>query len=238
MTTISSHHIIRKLAVALVFWMGVANAAYGHTPPPDCPANAAASLPAGDSVRWQQEGDANPVFFVAAKTNTLHLLALAFNFGAELQVARQWSVDLPIWYSPYNMFCSRRKWRLMAMQPEVRRWLDKAGEGHFVGLHTHVIGFNLALNSTQRYQDPQHAAWGFGLGYGFAKTFGRDNRWAFEANVGLGFIAYKYDKYRNEPNGEYLGSGSGTYWGVTRLAFSMAYRWPWHPKKLKKGGQP
>lgn len=49
--------------------------------------------------------------------------------------------------------------------------------GHFIGLHTHVAGFNVAINDKARYQDPNHALWGMGLSYGYAFSWGKDNRW-------------------------------------------------------------
>lgn len=177
--------------------------------------------------------------FIAIKTNALHLLMLSANAGIEVQVADRWSIDIPVWYSPYNMFSTQRKWRLLAVQPEGRRWLKQAGEGHFLGLHAHLVGFNVAFKETERYQDPNHAAWGFGLGYGFAKTFGKQNRWAVDFNIGAGFVDYKYDVYSNRKNGPILRSGSGTYWGITRLGVSLAYRWHWTAKQhTRKGGEP
>lgn len=177
--------------------------------------------------------------FFAAKTNALHLLLLAANAGFEVQVADRWSVDVPVWYSPYNMFSRRRKWRLLAVQPEARYWLGQsAGRGHFLGVHGHLAGFNVALKSTRRYQDPNHAAWGFGLGYGYACALGKKNRWFMDFNVGAGFVSYKYDEYKNFHNGPLLSSGSGTYWGVTRLGVSLSYRWYWETHKKQKGGRP
>lgn len=173
--------------------------------------------------------------FVAVKTNLPHLAMLAANLGVEIQLADRWSVDLPVWYNPYNMFSSRRKWRMLATQPEARYWTKEAGAGHFVGVHAHLVGFNVALKSTERYQDPNHAAWGFGAGYGFARPFGKNRRWAVDANIGLGFVSYKYDTYYNIENGALKDSGSGTYWGVTRLGVSISYRWFWKAH-TKKGG--
>lgn len=173
--------------------------------------------------------------FWAVKTNALHLALLTANAGVEIQVADRWSIDVPFWYSPYNL-SSRTKWRILATQPEARLWMRKAGEGHFVGVHAHIIGFNVALKSTDRYQDPNHAALGLGIGYGYAKTFGKDNRWAVDFNIGAGFVNYKFDAYDNVPNGHFLRSGSGTYWGITRLGISISYRWHRTKRNKEKGG--
>ena len=52
---------------------------------------------------------------------------------------------------------------------------------------THVAGFNVAINDKARYQDPNHALWGMGLSYGYAFSWGKDNRWGIEFNIGVGF---------------------------------------------------
>lgn len=162
--------------------------------------------------------------FFAVKTNALFLAALTANVGFEIELWRKWSIDIPIWYSPYDI-SSSRKLRLLAVQPELRRWTKKAGEGHFFGLHTHVAGFNVAINDHGRYQDPNHALWGMGLGYGYVTHLDKQKRWAMEFNIGAGFADYKYDAYQNTSNGEKYRSGSDCYWGVTRAGVSVQYKW-------------
>ena len=111
--------------------------------------------------------------FLAVKTNALFLAALTANIGFEAELWRKWSVDIPVWYSPYNI-TPTRKLRLLAIQPEIRRWIGKAGQGHFFGLHTHIVGFNVAINDNGRFQDPNHALWGMGLSYGYAGPSGQE----------------------------------------------------------------
>lgn len=161
---------------------------------------------------------------IALKSNLLFDAALMANLGAEVSPWRHWSLDVPVWYSPYDITSTRRS-RLLAVQPEVRWWLDQAMRGHFVGLHTHVVGFNLALDNHARYQDPNHALWGLGLSYGYALTLGSAGRWGIEFTLGAGFARYRYDAYRNWPNGPKFDSGAGCYWGVTRAGITLSYQW-------------
>ncbi len=93
---------------------------------------------------------------IAIKTNLLFDAVLVANLGVEISPWTHWSLDIPVWYSPYNI-SSTRNIRLLAVQPEIRWWSKEAMNGHFVGLHTHVAGFNIALNDYARYQDPNHA---------------------------------------------------------------------------------
>lgn len=173
-------------------------------------------------------------WFISVKTNALWLAALTANIGVEVQLHKQLTLDIPAWYSPYDI-TPTRKMRLFATQPEIRFWPERAGNGHFVGLHTHVAGFNVAINDHGRYQDPNHALWGMGISYGYAIELGKQKRWAVEFNIGAGFAEYDYDIYRNWENGPKVGSGSDWYWGITRAGISISYKW--YVEKGKRRGQ-
>lgn len=161
---------------------------------------------------------------IAIKTNLLFDAVLVANLGVEISPWTHWSLDIPVWYSPYNI-SSTRNIRLLAVQPEIRWWSKEAMNGHFVGLHTHVAGFNIALNDYARYQDPNHALWGLGVSYGYAMTLGKSAHWGLKFTLGAGFAQYHYDAYRNESNGPKFRSGSDCYWGITRAGVTLSYRW-------------
>ncbi|KGN94951.1 DUF3575 domain-containing protein [Porphyromonas crevioricanis] len=161
--------------------------------------------------------------FFALKTNGLYLGALIANIGFEVELWRKWSLDVPVWYSPYD-YTPTRKIRLLATQPELRFWPKKAGKGHFFGLHTHIVGFNVAINDNGRYQDPNHALWGAGFSYGYTFHLDKSQKWSLEFNLGAGFAEYDYDVYRNWANGPKFNSGSDFYWGITRAGISIAYK--------------
>lgn len=168
-----------------------------------------------------------------------NLLAVATagvaNLGIEIELWPRWSLDIPVYYSPYDLFKETRKVRVLATQPELRYWFAGVSRRHFVGLHGHVAGFNIALNDHGRYQDPNRALWGMGLSYGYALPFGKDGRWGAEFTVGFGFADYQYDKYENigiRPGQKLYSSGTKMYWGVTRAAVSLSYKWT-----LKKKGR-
>lgn len=166
---------------------------------------------------------------ILLKSNLLAVTtALVANLGFEVELARHWSLDVPVYYSPYDLFKETRKVRVLAAQPEVRYWLREVSQRHFIGLHTHVAGFNIALNDHGCYQDPNHALWGMGLSYGYALPFGKNKRWGAEFTVGFGFADYKYDEYENigiRPGQLVRSSGSKCYWGVTRAAVTLSYKW-------------
>lgn len=162
--------------------------------------------------------------FIAVKTNLLGDAALCANLGVEIGLWRHWSLDVPVWYSPYDITDGWRI-RLLATQPEVRYWLKDVGEGHCFGVHATVAGFNVSFGGDYRYQDPNHAAFGAGIGYGYAFHLDKSRRWSMEAQIGAGYIGYEYIKFHNTGrNGAEVSRGKGTYWGVTRAGFAVAYK--------------
>ena len=163
-------------------------------------------------------------WIIAVKTNLFFIAALTSNIGMEVSPWSHWSLDIPVWYSPYNI-SSTRKLRLLAAQPEIRWWPKHAMTGHFIGLHTHIAGFNVAINNHARYQDPNHALWGLGVSYGYTIHLGTTGKWALDFNIGAGFAEYSYDAYRNWKNGPKFHSGSEWYWGITRMGISISYKW-------------
>lgn len=162
--------------------------------------------------------------FFALKTNLLGDAALCANLGFELELWPRWSIDVPVWYSPYDI---TKGWRirLLAVQPELRYWLREAGSGHYIGAHASVVGFNVSFDGDYRYQDPNHAAFGLGLGYGFAFHLDKAHRWGMEAQIGAGYLSYKWIKYHNTGrNGAEVSRGGGTYWGLTRAGIAISYK--------------
>ena len=170
---------------------------------------------------------------IAIKNNLLSDMLLVANLGVEINPWTHWSLDIPVWYSPYDI-SSTRNIRLLAVQPEIRWWPEEAMAGHFVGLHTHVAGFNIALNDYARYQDPNHALWGLGLSYGYAMSLCKSGHWGLEFTIGAGFAQYRYDAYHNESNGQKFKSGSDCYWGITRAGVTLSYKWTFSRKNRKK----
>lgn len=162
--------------------------------------------------------------FFAVKTNLLWDAVLCANLGFEVELWPHWSLDVPVWYSPYDI-TDRWRIRLLATQPEVRWWPKDAGAGHYLGAHTTVAGFNISTGGDYRYQDPNHAAFGLGIGYGYACHLDRAHRWGLEAQIGAGYISYRWIKYHNTGrNGAEVSRSGGTYWGVTRGGITLSYK--------------
>jgi len=183
---------------------------------------------AADSIPAVIRMTALPVYrggFVALKTNLAALGLLVANIGVEFSFGRGFSLDLPFYYSPYDI-TSRFRVRIFGTQPELRYWLnrDLPGDGHFFGLNGTVSGFNISFPGSDRFQDPEHALWGVGLSYGYALSFGSDRRWGLEFNIGAGYMNYHLDTFENVYNGRLVKTREKSYWGITRVGFSLTYK--------------
>lgn len=189
-----------------------------------------ASRPVLSSSFGSRRGGAMRPWHLAVKSNLLVLAATVANVGVEVELWPHGSLDIPVFYSPYDI-TPTRKLRVLATQPELRWWPGLVMQGHFVGLHTHVAGFNIAVNDKGRYQDPNHALWGMGVSYGYALSWGASKQWGVEFTLGVGFAEYDYDVYRNRPGGPLFESGSDWYWGITRAGISLSYKWAFSREK-------
>lgn len=172
---------------------------------------------------------------VNVKTNALEVAALIINLGAEFRLTPRLSLDVIGHYSPYDYFRSNRKVRLFGIQPELRYWFGESlRKGHFVGVHIPVVGFNIQLGDKERYQDPNRAAWGVGLSYGYAMPLGRDSRWGVEFTLGVGYLSVVYDIYEGVCNGRYEQTKRQNYFGPTRLGIDFSYRFDYDKRSNRK----
>jgi len=163
--------------------------------------------------------------FVAVKTNLAALGLLVANLGVEFSFGHGFSLDLPFYYSPYDI-TSKFRVRILGTQPELRYWLrrDWPEDGHFFGLNGTVAGFNVSFPGTDRFQDPERALWGMGLSYGYALSFGAGRHWGLEFNIGAGYMNYHLDTFDNVHNGKLMHTGRKDYWGITRVGLSLTYK--------------
>lgn len=172
---------------------------------------------------------------VAVKSNALEVAALILNLGAEFRLSPRLSLDVIGHYSPYDYFRYDRKVRLFAIEPELRYWFgEPLIKGHFVGLHIPVVGFNIQLGDKERYQDPNRAAWGVGLSYGYAMPLGRDSRWGVEFTLGVGYLNVVYDVYEGVCNSKYLETRRMNYFGPTRIGIDFSYRFDYNKRYNQK----
>lgn len=163
------------------------------------------------------------IWSVSGKINLAHMSLLVANLGFEVGYGH-WSLDVPVCYSPYDLFSHVRKVRILSTQPELRFWFKEFRSSHFVGVHGIVAGYNIAFPSdSNRYQDNKIPALGVGLGWGYSLPFGKDNSWGVEFNLGVGAVHHNTNIFNNVYNGLQTGNKTGWYFGPTRAGISIYY---------------
>ena len=170
------------------------------------------------------------------KTNAIGWGLSAMNIAVELDIARNWSISLPFYYSGTNYFKETIKFRTATLQPEVRYYIPSV-TGLYAGIHAGVGWFNYALDGTYRIQDAggKRPAWGGGLGIGYKTQFRSNPRWGMEFALGAGVYDAKYDKFYNEPNGPYVEKGiRKTFVGIDNAAVSFTYSFDFKKKEDRK----
>ena len=154
------------------------------------------------------------------KTNLPFYALVVPNLAAEFKFADHFSIDVPVYYSPYTVARDYR-FRVLALQPSVRYWLKDTMKGHFFGVHLTGGLFNISVDDRKRFQDTD-GMWGAGIDYGYALKFNR--HWGLEFNIGVGYIWARYDTFYNIDNGALYDTSTANYLGVTRLGISLIYK--------------
>ncbi len=167
------------------------------------------------------------LYVFSIKTNALGLAGTIANIGAEFELTKRLSLDIPVYFSPYNLGKDTRKLRVSMVQPELRYWFQRTGglSGQFIGLHAHYGYFNVAWDTPKRYQDNTPVV-GAGISYGYVTPLA--GRWTIGFVAGGGYARLRYNIYENTPvgpkHGELIGTGKKDYWGVTKAEVSISYK--------------
>lgn len=188
------------------------------------------SLPIGlPAVPPMSEPDETWMPRLYVKTNAVGLAMLSANVAVEVDVARHWSVGLPIYYSALDYFKSTIKFRNFTIQPEARYWFRRAeNDGLFVGAHFGMSYYNFAFDGTYRYQDHRGRtpALGGGLSAGYRMPLSDNNRWRVEFSLGAGIYPLDYDLFDNTPDvkdGMLMDRNRKLYIGLDQVSVTFSY---------------
>lgn len=166
------------------------------------------------------------------KTNAVYWAGLTPNIGVELPLSNKLTTDWHFLYNPWT-FSDNKKMKLMAVQPELRYWFCEKFNGHFLG--THLVGgiynignidadFKLFGTDFGSLKDYRYEGWmaGIGIGYGYQWLLSR--HWSFEAEIGIGYIYTRADKFRCANCGKKMEDNEPHhYLGPTKAALSIIY---------------
>ncbi len=169
---------------------------------------------------------------VVLKTNLIHDVTATANVAAEFKVAPKWTVDISGDLNAWT-FSDNKKWKHWKLQPEARYWLCETFNGHFVGAHllggiynmgNWNTGFTLLGTDFGQLKDYRYEGWmvGAGMAYGYHWMLGR--HWSVEAEIGLGYVYSRADKYECPRCGDQLEDNKPHHYvGLTKVAVNLVY---------------
>lgn len=170
-------------------------------------------------------GKPDSIYKFYLKTNAPAWLMLWTNIGVEFDLDRHISAQIPVYYSGFNYFSSKTKFRTLAFMPEMRFWLKSDNMGFFANAHIGIAWYNYAKNSEYRWQDHNRnsPAYGGGLGIGYRFHFVKNHRWTMEAGIGAGIYYLDYDIFQNRHNGLRVGREHKMFYGIDQAFVSFCY---------------
>ena len=167
----------------------------------------------------------------ALKTNVFYDFTGTINFGVELPVDPQWTVDLSVNINDWNVY-NKSEMRHILIQPEARYWLADSFKGHFFGVHTHYARYNMAnVRTNVKFLGTNFASlnqhrfngWLLGLGVGYGYVFNLYENLNLELEIGLGYAYMEYDKSVYSTNEVVARNANHNYWGITKLNVGFSY---------------
>ena len=172
------------------------------------------------------------------KTNAIGWGMGMTNIAVEFDLSKHWSFQLPVYYSAWNYFDKKIKFRTFAVQPELRYWYSEGHQGLFAGAHLGMAYYNVAWGGDFRYQDHDRKtpAVGGGISVGYRKSLVKSERWKVECSLGAGVYSLHYDKFHNKPDvkeGLMVDTAKKTFVGIDQASVSFTYSF----YLSKKGGQ-
>ena len=169
---------------------------------------------------------------VAVKTNLLYDMTATMNLGAEVRMSTQWTLDVSANWNPWT-FSDNKKWKQLSFQPEARYWFCEAFNGHFLGAHLLGGIYNMSNWDTDftflgtdfgKLKDHRYEGWMLGAGIAYGYQWILSKHWSIEAEIGIGYVYSRYDKYRCAGCGRKTEEGKSHHFvGPTKAAVNLIY---------------
>lgn len=169
---------------------------------------------------------------VGIKTNLLYDAALTPTLGLEFGLAPKWSLDISGSLNAWTI--NEKRWRQWMVQPEARFWFCQRFSGSFLGLHAlggqynfgnlNFGGYNFLGTDLKQLEKYRLQGWmaGAGLAYGYSWIL--DKHWNIEAEIGVGWVYTRYDKFQCHNCGKKIESDKvHNYVGPTKAALNLIY---------------
>lgn len=169
---------------------------------------------------------------VAVKTNLLYDMTATMNLGAEVRMSSKWTLDVSANWNPWT-FSDDKKWKQLSFQPEARYWFCEAFNGHFLGAHLLGGIYNMSNWDTDftflgtdfgKLKDHRYEGWMLGAGIAYGYQWILSKHWSIEAEIGIGYVYSRYDKYRCAGCGRKTEEGKSHHFvGPTKAAVNLIY---------------
>lgn len=167
----------------------------------------------------------------AIKTNIVYDATATVNIGAEVGLAKRWTLDISGNLNAWSKN-DKTKWKHWMVQPEARYWFCDRFSRHFIGAHVitgafnfggiknniSMLGTDFSVLRDKRYQG---YAYGVGIAYGFA--FMLSEYLNLELEAGFGYAYLDYEVYECGNCGRRIGEGDHHYIGPTKAAINLVY---------------
>ena len=164
---------------------------------------------------------------IALKSNLLYNITTTINLGLEFNLARKWTLDVPVNYNPWKPDDGKRL-RHWGIQPELRYWFCESFNRTFIGLHGHYADFNVGgwpdwFFISENMQRNRYQGHLYGGGISVGHSWILKKRWSIEAALGFGYARIVYEKYPCAECGTKLKDTSKNYFGPTKASVSLIY---------------
>lgn len=175
---------------------------------------------------------------VGIKTNLVNDVLLSPNLGLEIGLAPKWTLQLSGEYNGWKIKSDdsnsgfAHQWEHWFAEIEPRYWFCKRFAGHFIsinaiggeydfahlGLKGTLLGSNFDDLNTHRYK-----GWAVGAGFNYGYAWPVAKHWNIEAEIGIGWLWTRYDKYKCSDRNKRIEKGYHNYVGPTKLAVNLEY---------------
>lgn len=177
-----------------------------------------------------------PAQAVGIKTNLVNDVLLSPNLGLEIGLAPRWTLQLSgeynAWKIKFHDSGRPHQWKHWFANIEPRYWFCQRFAGHFISINAIGGEYNfghIGLNQKflgsdfRELNDKRYQGWAVGAGFNYGYAWPVHKHWNIEAEIGIGWLRAKYEKYPCSKCGTKEGEGYHNYFGPTKLAVNLEY---------------
>lgn len=162
------------------------------------------------------------------KTNALYWGTVTPNIGAELRLAKKWTLDIEAGLNPFDGKKDDGSYgksiKHFRLHPEVRYWFCESFYKHFIGLHVPYLIYNISDIKLFGTENERHQGWGTGVGLSYGYAWLLSKHWGLEATIGAGYLYLNSEKYPCTNCGNKIETVKKHYFGITQAAINLIYQ--------------